>query len=142
MKVKIDGKERNLQSRKFCLICSPFGKHDTRSDKNSSRGCRSYQNLTPEKKRAHIQNVQKQGTDRKIKLVTMFGSKCKYCGYSKLLNALSFHHLDRKTKLFGLDKNNLRCKSWKSITIEAAKCELVCIRCHAEIEAGLNPSMI
>ena len=27
----IDGVSRNLCSRKFCLVCSPFGKHNTRS---------------------------------------------------------------------------------------------------------------
>ena len=26
----INGKRRNLQRRKFCLVCSPFGSHNTR----------------------------------------------------------------------------------------------------------------
>jgi hypothetical protein len=29
--VLVDGKTRNLQNRKFCLDCSPFGKHNTRA---------------------------------------------------------------------------------------------------------------
>mgnify|MGYP006433691181 CR=1 FL=1 len=28
--VEIDGKQRNLGTRKFCLDCSPFGSHNTR----------------------------------------------------------------------------------------------------------------
>jgi hypothetical protein len=27
--IKIEGKIRNLGSRKYCLVCSPFGKHNT-----------------------------------------------------------------------------------------------------------------
>jgi len=30
--IKIDGKSRNLCKRKFCLVCSPFGKHNTKKD--------------------------------------------------------------------------------------------------------------
>ena len=29
---KIEGKKRNLSNRKFCLQCSPFGKHNTKKD--------------------------------------------------------------------------------------------------------------
>lgn len=140
--IKVDGKVKNLQNRKFCLVCSPFGAHDTRVDKTLSRSGKQYRDYTNEKKQKHILAVQKRGTELKKRLVTHFGGKCKYCNYSKLLNALSFHHLDRTAKCFPLDKNNLRCRSWEAVLLEANKCELVCIRCHAEIEAGLTPTTL
>src|SRR5680860_75480 len=31
-RVKIEGRWRNIQSRKFCLDCSPFQRHNTRPD--------------------------------------------------------------------------------------------------------------
>ena len=40
-RIKIDGVYKNLQKRKYCLNCSPFGKHNTRKletkTKNSKR---------------------------------------------------------------------------------------------------------
>ena len=27
-KLKVDGRLRNLQNRRYCLICSPFGAHN------------------------------------------------------------------------------------------------------------------
>ena len=30
--MQVDGKKKSLQNRKFCLECSPWGNHNTKSD--------------------------------------------------------------------------------------------------------------
>ena len=75
---------------------------------------------------------QKRGLDRKIKLVEMYGGKCKCCSYAKNYTALSFHHKNPKTKSFTLDLRNLSNKKWERLIDEAAKCELLCLNCHME----------
>lgn len=70
----------------------------------------------------------------KAKLVALFGGKCVKCGYSKSIRALSFHHRDPTTKLFGIGGQGY---SWKRTVAEAQKCDLLCANCHAEIEEEL-----
>ncbi len=72
----------------------------------------------------------------KKKLVDMTGGECQLCGYSRCLTALDFHHVDEKTKEFGLSQRDLT-KSWDKIIHELTKCILVCANCHREIHAGL-----
>lgn len=134
----IDGKQRSLSNRKFCLQCSPFGKHNT--SKTLTISGKKYRDWSQDKKKKHIKTILAKGEVRKLKLIELLGGKCKYCGYSKCISALCFHHLNPVDKLFGLSKNNLWSKSWENILQEASKCELLCVRCHAEIEAGLHPS--
>jgi 5-methylcytosine-specific restriction endonuclease McrA len=76
---------------------------------------------------------------REIKriLVAEAGGACVLCGYSRSLAALHFHHLDRATKSFALGKAGLTRSLAKS-RAEAAKCVLLCSRCHAEVEAGVK----
>lgn len=69
----------------------------------------------------------------KIKLVEACGGECKICGYSRCMNAMEFHHLDREKKEFKLSRKI----SLKRRLKEAKKCLLVCCRCHREIEAGM-----
>ena len=70
------------------------------------------------------------------KLVEMFGGKCVVCSYCKCLQALEFHHRDKRTKLFKLSGINLTTKSLRELIEEAKKCDLLCANGHAEIEAG------
>ena len=64
------------------------------------------------------------------------GSGCKKCGYNKCNAALTFHHLDKSTKSFGLTKTRNTFKSVQDITekfsSELDKCELLCANCHSE----------
>jgi hypothetical protein len=76
----------------------------------------------------------KKGLARKIELIERSGGKCKRCGYNKNRRALTFHHLDPEKKLFGLTLNQLWSKSQQLIDEEWAKCEMLCMNCHAEIE--------
>lgn len=76
---------------------------------------------------------------RKVKefAVQYKGGKCIICGYSKYAGALDLHHLDPKTKSFGIgDKGYTR--SWEAVRNEADKCILVCANCHREVEAGIT----
>ena len=65
------------------------------------------------------------------------GGKCTICGYSRSLEALDFHHLDRSKKGFGISEHGLT-KSWDKIKEELDKCVLICANCHREVHAGLT----
>lgn len=60
----------------------------------------------------------------------MFGGRCKRCGYSRCLSALTFHHKN-KDKEFGLSARGLT-RAFSKLVKEAKKCELICANCHAE----------
>ena len=86
--------------------------------------------------KCRVEVVAKHRKDKKQKLVDMLGGKCTICGYSKYVGSLDFHHLDRKTKEFGIaSKGNTN--SWAKVVAEAKKCVLLCKNCHGEVEAGL-----
>ena len=59
---------------------------------------------------------------------------CYVCGYNKSSAALCFHHKDPSTKSFELSHAR---KSWRSTRREIAKCDVLCLNCHAELhESG------
>jgi hypothetical protein len=134
-KYYIDGKIRNLQNRKFCLDCSPYGVHNTKSDINykTLKGNKSYKDWDEDYKEKFRQNAYRKRYEKKLKLLEISGNKCSICGYNKCPDALSFHHLDKTTKSFGLSADIINSKSWESILEEFKKCILVCMNCHAEI---------
>jgi transposase len=70
-------------------------------------------------------------------LVEESGGACVVCGYDRCIAALQFHHLDPRTKVFGISKQGAS-RSLAVIRAEAKKCALVCANCHAEIEAGFR----
>ena len=80
---------------------------------------------------------QNRGTKRKIELVKIYGNECSICGYKKNLAALSFHHIDPTAKKFGIDLRQCSNRKWTTLLEEVAKCQLVCLNCHAEIH---NPN--
>lgn len=65
------------------------------------------------------------------------GGRCIFCGYDRDPTALDFHHVDEKTKVFGLSTRGLT-RSWKKIRDELDKCMLVCANCHREIHSGMR----
>jgi hypothetical protein len=69
-------------------------------------------------------------------LVKEAGGKCSICGYNKYIGALNFHHKDPAQKEFGLSSSKTT-RSIDALRKEAAKCILLCVRCHAEVEAGI-----
>src|SRR5262249_2255796 len=72
------------------------------------------------------------GLRRKQQLVRMLAGRCAVCGYDRCLSALSFHHKDPTQKRFPLDMRHLTNRKWEAILIEARKCTLLCLNCHAE----------
>lgn len=68
----------------------------------------------------------------KIKAIKYKGGCCIVCGYDRCVSALSFHHLDPKTKDFGISGKTM---SWNRVQLELAKCVLLCHNCHAEVHS-------
>lgn len=68
--------------------------------------------------------------ERKQKAVEYKGGKCQKCGYNACSDALTFHHLNPKTKEF--DWNRLKRRNWNAVLTELDKCILLCCRCHIE----------
>lgn len=71
---------------------------------------------------------------RKLKILALEykGGKCVICGYNKCASALTFHHRNPLDKSFGI--SNPETRSWEKLKKELDKCDLLCCRCHAEIE--------
>jgi hypothetical protein len=76
---------------------------------------------------------QVRGLSRKRALIRLAGGACLRCGYDRHTAALSFHHREPAHKQFGLDLRSLSNRRWKDILREAAKCDLLCANCHAEV---------
>lgn len=68
-------------------------------------------------------------------LVSEAGGKCIRCGYNKCMRALVFHHRDPTTKEFNI-RTSIRALD--KLRKEAAKCDLLCSNCHAEIHEQLQ----
>jgi transposase len=73
----------------------------------------------------------------KRRLVEEAGGKCQICGYDRYMGALQFHHVDPSKKSFLLSMRGCT-RSIAKLRAEAAKCQLLCANCHAEVEAGLT----
>lgn len=132
--IKIDGRSKSLRNRKYCLECSPWGGHNTKTNIDRPTRSKVYANWSEESKAKSRLMLFKRGWDRKKNLIELAGGACKKCGYNKCLRALTFHHVDPSTKTFALSMNFLWSKSWDSILAEFHKTELICMNCHAEIE--------
>jgi hypothetical protein len=73
--------------------------------------------------------------DLKRRAVAAMGSACIACGLREPVDALEFHHLDPKTKEFGISTEGIP-RRWDKIVAELQKCVLVCANCHREVHAG------
>ena len=131
--VEIDGKLRNLRRRKYCLECSPFGRHNT-AKLEKPKG--SKEEILLEKRRKRVLAVQKRRNTLKKMAVEYKGGKCCICGYDRFMGALEFHHINPNEKSFGVSERGMTV-SWERLRNEIDKCILVCSNCHREIEAGM-----
>ena len=86
-------------------------------------------------KRCRAERVARRRRRIKEVLVDEAGGRCALCGYDRSIAALEFHHLDPRTKSFGLAQRGIT-RSIEEVRREARKCVLVCANCHAEIEIG------
>ena len=128
-RVTVDGKERVVSSRSYCLECSPFGRHNTKKiefDVTDKHQRRKQQLSNAVKKRRKV---------IKHRAIEYKGGKCGICGYDKCESALEFHHVDPSSKLFGIGSGDTR--SWEIVKAELDKCVLLCSNCHKEVEAGM-----
>ena len=134
----IDGKKKYLNNRKYCLGCSPFGKHNTRRpvDNPTEKVCLDCGNPLKTNRRNYCSscNVIKWRTRTKQKLVDYKGGGCRICGYNRCLSNLIFHHLNPSEKDFSISGMSIGIERLKT---EVDKCVLVCCRCHGEVHAGL-----
>ena len=154
--VTIDGRKRNLNSRKFCLECSPFGKHNTVnicSNNDNVKFCPSCKQVLPRDlfykrrgsdcspycKRCFNDLCTSRQREMKKKAVQYMGGKCQNeeCGYSRYYGALEFHHKDPTKKdpkiRFGCTRVN-----WERLIIELDKCVMLCAVCHREEHARIK----
>lgn len=131
----IDGVQRVLRNRKFCLQCSPFKMHNRSSiEPFSTQPKPNWKSYTAEQKEQVKKSLYKKAYARKLLLIQEKGGGCEACNYSKSIRALTFHHKEPSLKLFGLSLNNLWSKTLEEIKTEAEKCSLLCMNCHAELE--------
>ena len=140
--IKLDGKRRNLQNRKYCLDCSPFGKHNTKNfasviktlqlcrvcGRNYQGGKGKYSQICPSCRVTQIRQKNKK------QAVALMGGKCIICGYDKCIASLTFHHIKPDEKELEISSSSI---AWSRIEEELKKCILVCNRCHVEIHRGL-----
>lgn len=148
----IDGKPKNLQNRKYCLDCSPWGRHNTSklSIEEGNRYCSACKLEKPisefhkkTKKYLHCycksclyMFQKKRWLQKKKDAVNYLGGKCKKCGYKRNLSALVFHHKNPSEKEY--DWNKLRLLTSEKVKKELDKCELLCSNCHAELHYPEN----
>lgn len=155
-KVEIEGKVRNLQNRKYCLECSPFGDHNTKQLHSSigniipaEKECVRCAEIKPahcfylrssdrNKLRSYCKScttdiVRFRQREYKQSCVEYGGGSCQICGYKKCLSALTFHHLDPTEKEFNISrKHNCSATLSEPIKNELDKCILLCFNCHQE----------
>lgn len=138
-RIVIDGKVRNLSSRRYCVSCSPFGAnnrkkihiHDIRRKPTRCRLCSG--KLVPGKGdvcytcRSRIRRYRV-----KVAAITLLGGKCQRCGFSGSPAAFEFHHNGKKD--FQISENSNR--AWAVVKKEVLKCELLCSNCHRQEHTG------
>ena len=154
--VIIEGKKKNLQRRRYCLECSPFGSGLTRRLPGDSRPYKIRNRVKEvvigqeirclecsrvyiyDKKKGHQSsicnscNANHKRLIVKAKCLEYKGGQCERCGYSRCSRALTFHHRNREEKEFTISR--WMTKSWENMKVELDKCDLLCSNCHMEIE--------
>lgn len=140
IKLEIDGKKRNLQRRKYCLYCSPYGQHNTKqlvqekptkntNSSNQQHICRICQRLHTRRGRVcRSCSTKVRRYLAKQAAVKYLGGKCQRCGWSGSLPAYEFHHIEPSLKEFAI--GNVSHRKWELIIKELDKCELLCANCH------------
>lgn len=153
--VYINGKRKNLQNRKYCLDCSPFGCHNTtklekyETTKNEEhficKICKQ-EKLKKDKRRGYTcqecwlksEANKKLNQSREYKkiLVKIKGGKCEKCVYDQNISALEFHHMSDKDFIISSGSRN---KLTEKIINELRKCKLLCCNCHKKEHEKKTP---
>jgi len=139
-RVIIDEKERNLQNRKFCLECSPFGSHNTAdlTEENRINGrivkkvtcCLCHKDFLSISYRRRCGTCITKIRRYRIKkaAIAFLGGECVDCGETFEQSVFEFHHRDKNKKEFNISGFNN--KSWQYVKEELLKCDLLCANCH------------
>lgn len=139
-RVEINGVKKLLCSRKYCLDCSPYGKHNTKTLNKEISECvckKCNRSFSFDRRKNHTYNTCNTCVTKsrhrliKKKAIEYLGGKCTKCGYMKCFMALDFHHLNPDDKDFSISANYNR--KWESLVEELNKCVLLCSNCHREI---------
>lgn len=141
VKVVIDGVKRNLQRRRFCLDCSPFGIRNTRDlTKPDNKGvCSCGRAIKGRRKpKCRFCYWKERHARCQQKVYGIVGTACWKCGFDgglKAVGALDFHHMRKRS--FHLTGHEMTNRSWKSVFEELQKCANLCCRCHRLVHIGI-----
>lgn len=146
-RLMINGKMKFLRNRKYCLVCSPYLSLNRKkleiSDNCTCKDC-GKEFIYKRGHCSHVQcNVCRSNQDHrktKQKAIDYKGGKCVVCKYDRCIDALCFHHRNPDEKEFPIAGSH--CRSWERLQKELDKCELLCVRCHAEVHAGIIDCMV
>ena len=128
--VYVEGKARNLQRRKRCLACAPFGSETARSrEVGTLRPCIICgREVGSRRRRCNSCTTKIRRLRMKLRALAYLGGKCSRCGWDKHLAGLQFHHQSPKGKDFSI--GNVAHKGWAAIRAELDKCVILCACCH------------
>jgi hypothetical protein len=149
VRIKIDGISKVLNTRKYCLDCSPFGLHNTKKINNKPRKDQTeykcsicgetdhtkfYGNKRSRCGKCHNEYTTKKSRDNKKYAIDKFDGKCLLCGFHDFQEGLAFHHLNPNEK----DSNFKGLLGWSKERIdnELKGCVCLCLTCHAGVHAG------
>jgi hypothetical protein len=142
----IDGKQRDITYRKYCLECSPFRSHNTRrlEDEPILYKCKYCgEDCTIRRKQTHKNMtcrrcyIKIKRDEKKAQLLEAAGGQCAICGYNRCSRALSFHHRDPEHKSFAIGL--MMSLSIEKLLAESEKCILLCHNCHCEVHDNITP---
>lgn len=95
-----------------------------------------YSKLSEKQKRIHLdkfnkyqRNRRKERRDKINKIKKEYGG-CKKCGWNKHSMLLVFHHRNKITKAFSIDRGSITNRKWEIVLREIKKCDLLCPICH------------
>lgn len=117
---------------RICVECDrPLNGRRVKFCSNACKQRNHYHRVKYQQNTYHSQTLR--GTRRKLRLIRLHGGCCQQCSYQRNLAALQFHHRRSEEKRFQLDLRSLSNRRWATIAEEAAKCDLLCANCHAEL---------
>lgn len=143
----INGEGKRLGARKYCLKCSPYGRHNTRPIVKEQRLiCKCGETdrsmfyrvgrIGSTCKRCMNLLVAKRQKDTLFKAKMLLGGRCMACGFDRWLASLDFHHLCPSEK----DPNFRTLSGWKweRVVSELKKCILLCSNCHRALHLNFE----